>query len=267
MTVLAHSGDWARLTLTASWIASLAQRHKVYLREVPIPGVDTKFIEQHKGILAELLDALLPAGQIHTTFPPSQFERRYGFALKPLFVRLRALDLSRPLLPGITEMSVRSSEFACVAPDAGTVYVIENEISYLAFPEMADAAAVFGGGFAISGIASTPWLKDRRIVYWGDIDTHGFVALDRLRTVVPHTESMLMDRATLLAHDDQWVRETAPTSVPLPHLTESELALYRELIEGTHGERVLLEQERISFPMVQSALGIATTDETARNVL
>ena len=254
MTVLAHSDDWPRLSLTASWIASLAQTHNVFLREVPIPGVDTKFIERHKGILAELLDMMLPTGRIDAAFPPSQFERRYGFALKPTFVRLRTLDPSRPLLPGITEMSVRSSEFACVAPDAGTVYIIENEITYLAFPDMADAAAVFGGGFAVSGIASAPWLKDRRIVYWGDIDTHGFVALDRLRAAVPHTESMLMDQATLLAHTDQWVREAVPTSALLPHLTESEAALYRELVEGVHGEQVRLEQERISFPMVQSAL-------------
>ena len=38
------------------------------------------------------------------------------------------------------------------------------------------------------------------LVYWGDLDTHGFAILNRLRECFPHARSMLMDRATLLAH-------------------------------------------------------------------
>lgn len=44
---------------------------------------------------------------------------------------------------------------------------------------------------------------------WGDIDTHGFAILDRLRRHFPQVRSMLMDRATLLAHEGQWVTEQA----------------------------------------------------------
>jgi len=253
MTVLAHDEQWLKLVRTVRWVAATPVRERVYLREVPVAGIDTKLIEGHRGILSELIDEILPIEQVARAYPPSQFERRYGFAVKPTLVRLRSLDPRRPLLPGIHELTVRAVEFASLAPEVATVYIIENEVTYLAFPETADAVVLWGSGFAISGFASMPWLHGRRVLYWGDIDTHGFVALDRLRAAVPHTKSLLMDRATLLAHSDQWSREPAPTAVPLPHLTEAERELYRELGAETHGERVRLEQERVSFPIIEAA--------------
>ncbi|WP_086857067.1 Wadjet anti-phage system protein JetD domain-containing protein [Amycolatopsis lexingtonensis] len=47
----------------------------------------------------------------------------------------------------------------------------------------------------------------KNLVYWGDIDTHGFAILNRVRRSFECTGSMLMDRATLLAHEGQWVGE------------------------------------------------------------
>ena len=168
-------------------------------------------------------------------------------------MRLRSLDPRRPLLPGISDLTVRAAEFSAVAPDVATVYIVENEVTYLAFPDTSDAVVLWGSGFAISGFASLPWFCDRRVVYWGDIDTHGFVALDRLRAVVPHTKSLLMDRETLLAHPEQWTQEPSPTVVPLRHLTDPERALYRELVDGVHGDRIRLEQERVSYPFIETA--------------
>ena len=253
MTVLAYAGEWPKLVRTARWVASTPSRRHTYLREVPVAGVDTKLIERRRRILSELIDEVLPAEQIDRAYPASQFERRYGFAAKPTLVRLRSLDPRRPLLPGISELTVRAVEFPSLAPPVSTVYIVENEVTYLAFPNTSDAVVLWGSGFAISGFASLPWLCDRRVVYWGDIDTHGFVALDRLRAVVPHTKSLLMDRETLLAHAEQWAQEPSPTTVPLPHLTDLESALYRELVDGTHGDRIRLEQERVNYPFIQTA--------------
>jgi hypothetical protein len=253
MTVLAHAGEWHKLVQTVRWVASTAARRRTYLREVPVAGVDTKLIERRRGILADLIDELLPAEQIDRAYPASQFERRYGFASKPTLVRLRSLDPRRPLLPGVSELTVRAVEFNAVAPDVGTVYIVENEVTYLAFPDAYDAVMLWGSGFAISGFASLPWFCDRRVVYWGDVDTHGFVALDRLRAVVPHARSLLMDRETLLAHAEQWTQEPSPTTVALPHLTDPERELYRELVDGVHGDRIRLEQERVSYPFIETA--------------
>ena len=38
------------------------------------------------------------------------------------------------------------------------------------------------------------WLTDLDLVYWGDIDTHGFAILNRLRHRFGNARSMLMDR-------------------------------------------------------------------------
>ena len=65
------------------------------------------------------------------------------------------------------------------------------------------------------------------IVYWGDIDTHGFAILDRLRSRHPGVTSIMMDSHTLLAHRKQWVREPVPTRRALERLTPNEGALYR----------------------------------------
>lgn len=98
--------------------------------------------------------------------------------------------------------------------------VVENEISYLAFPGVPDAVAIFGEGFGLATLERVRWLHDKELVYWGDIDTHGFVMLDRLRTGFPTVRSILMDHETLLAHPTQLVKEPEPTNVPLPHLTD-----------------------------------------------
>jgi hypothetical protein len=144
------------------------------------------------------------------------------------------------------------------------VYIIENEITYLAFPPVPDAIALFGGGYAVSAVESLDWLADRQLNYWGDIDTHGFAILDRLRHRVPHTRSLLMDRGTLLAHESQWVREPAPVVARLDHLHPEEADLYRDLVEDTLGETVRLEQERISYAAIERAIAGPTGPRSRR---
>ena len=257
MRVLDNAGDWARLVRCSAWMAQRPADGTTYLREVPVPGVDTKFIEGNRTILASLLDELVPdrANRAHT---PLRFAERYGFAVKPFVVRMRSLDPTRPLLPGVTDLAVRAEEFGAAAPDVATAFIVENDITFLAFPDVPDAIAIFGRGFAVSSVAAMPWLQAQHVVYWGDIDTHGFVALDRLRAVVPHTRSMLMDQATLMAHRDRWVREERPATADLTHLTAEESALYQSLRANDYGDRVRLEQERIHYPAIELAIELAS---------
>lgn len=71
--------------------------------------------------------------------------------------------------------------------------------------------------------------------------------LDRARTVLPGLRSLLMDRDTLLEHRASWVREPRQHRGPLERLTADEAALYAALVNGTYGDAVRLEQERIGF--------------------
>lgn len=239
---------WSALVDTVLWIES-HEGNEMYLRQVDVPGVDTKFIEGHRKILAALLDQQLPAERVDTTRPASDFAGRYRFRSKPGYVRFRRLGARS----GFTELTVRIDELAAMPPEAKTVFVVENEVTYLAFPDVADAMVIHGGGYALSQLEPLRWLADRELVYWGDIDTHGFVILDRLRRAFGHARSMLMDRETLLAHEGQWVREPSPADVPLELLRPDEAALYTDLVEDTLGPAVRLEQERVSYGDVERA--------------
>jgi hypothetical protein len=263
MRVLAAGDDWELLVTTALWIDREA-RPGSYLREIDVPGVDTKFIERHRGLLTDLLEAHLPPSRIDATRGRSDFAGRHGFRSKPDYVRVRL-----PPEDGgpFSEVAVRVDELARAPVAAETVVVIENEITYLSFPARPRTAVLLGGGYAAGRLAPLTWLADRDVVYWGDLDTHGFAILDRLRATFPRTRSLLMDEATLLAHRSQWVREPQPTRETLTRLTPAEAATYGELVNNVHGVAVRLEQERVRLSLVaagMAALGGGGQPVTAR---
>ena len=238
---------WESLLATVRWIDE-RQAPGMYLRQVDVPRVDTKFIGRHTGVLAELLDLQLDPDRIDPTAP--DFEGRYRFRRKPGYVRFRLA--AGP--DGYTELTVRAGEFTAPPPGVMRVYVVENEITYLAFPLTAHAMVIFGGGYAVRVLESLGWLAGLDLVYWGDLDTHGFAILNRLRECFPRARSMLMDRATLLAHRTQWVTEPSPTMAALAFLTSAEQDLYRALGANAFGSAVRLEQERVSFTALEAAL-------------
>ncbi|MFB6396606.1 Wadjet anti-phage system protein JetD domain-containing protein [Polymorphospora lycopeni] len=251
--VLRHADRWSRLVDTVLWIDRNG-RPETYLRHVDVPGVDTKFIEQYRAVLAGLLDHQLEPGRIDQAHPPSRFTRRYGFRTKPVYVRLRSLGRKPPTLGPYQEVTVRVEELAATPVEVSRVIVVENEITYLALPPVDDAVAVLGGGYALSGLALLNWLHSRELVYWGDVDTHGFAILDRLRQIFPHTRSILMDRDTLLTHRAHWGREPSPIRTGLPHLHPAEADLYADLLADRYAPALRLEQERIRFGIVERAL-------------
>jgi hypothetical protein len=73
------------------------------------------------------------------------------------------------------------------------------------------------------------------------------VILDRLRCYFPAARSLLMDRATLLAHQDHWSLEPAPFTGELERLYAEEHALFDDLRRERLGRGVRLEQERVRF--------------------
>jgi hypothetical protein len=103
-------------------------------------------------------------------------------------------------------------------------------------------------------VASLPWRRDLAVRYWGDIDTHGFTMLARVRAVAPHTSSVLMDLETLLEHRPFWGTEPVPRHDPLPTLSPAEQGLYAALCDDVYGPTIRLEQEFIRFDLVCAAL-------------
>jgi hypothetical protein len=247
MRVLRLRDTWENLLATVAWIDKHQVPGAMYLRQVDVPGVDTKFIERHRSVLADLLDLQLPPERIDAT--GDDFESRYRFRGKPGYVRFRSAGLN-----GFSELSVRAEEFQAPPPGVTRAYVVENEITYLAFPCPRDSMVIWGHGYAVPVLEPLVWLRDLELIYWGDIDTHGLAILNRLRHRFPSASSMLMDRSTLLTHRDQWVVEDKPTDARLDKLDAEESVLYADLVSGLLGPSVRLEQERIRFAAITEHL-------------
>ncbi|SDF86784.1 Wadjet anti-phage system protein JetD domain-containing protein [Paraburkholderia phenazinium] len=252
-------GDvWNQLLDVCAWFEA-HPRPNVYLRQIDIPDVHSKFIESYRGVLAELLDCVLPQEAIDLSCSGvNQFATRYGLRDKPLRIRFRMLDADKALLaPGSTEQDVTldAASFARLDPDVQRIFITENEINFLAFPSVKDSMVIFGAGYGFEMLANAKWLSRRRIHYWGDIDTHGFAILDQLRSLFEHVESFLMNRETLLAFRSQWDREEKQTVRDLPRLNREEQALYDDLRDNRLRSNLRLEQEKVGFGWVEVALG------------
>jgi len=247
---------WDRLLDVIDWVEQ-HPRPGVYLRQVDIPGVHTKFIEAHRGILIQWLDRVLPPEAVDTSATGvAGFARRYGFRDRPQRIRLRALDPNYALLPGAgnADIALDAESFTGLSPAVSRVFITENEINFLAFPQVPESLLIFGAGYGFDVLARAAWLTHCQVFYWGDIDTHGFAILDQLRSFVPHACSLLMDRATLRAFEAQWGVEQKQTSRDLPRLDPEECALYNDLRDNRVRPRLRLEQERIGFGWVESTL-------------
>ena len=255
LQVLEHIEDWTRILDVIDWFRH-HPRPGLYLRQLEIPGVDSKFIEARRGLIAELLDAVLPADAIDTGATGSRgFNRRYGLASEPPLIRFRILDPALAL-HGLTDLSVPPEQFAGLDLPVERVYITENRINGLAFPECGRSIVIFGLGYGLDRLTDIDWLHQRELHYWGDIDTHGFGILNRLRAAFPGANALLMDRETLMAHHPLWGSEPADkryTGDPA-HLTADEYSLFRDLRDDRLGERVRLEQERVAWAWLRARI-------------
>ena len=259
LELLDHAEVWERLVAVVSWFRA-HPRPGIYARQIDVEGVHTKLIEGHRRLLAELLDQVLPAEAVdREAAGVAAFERRYGLLGKPSLVRLRMLD-ERLNLHGLDDVTAPVVQLARFALPARNVFVTENEINGLVFPRVEHSIVIFGLGYWVEALGQLPWLADKAVFYWGDLDTHGFAILDGLRAVLPQARSFLMDRETLLAHRRLWVAEPDPHDKPLSRLTATENSLFEDLRHDRLGKRVRLEQERIGFGHLTRALAVLSLD-------
>ena len=254
LLVLEHRQAWEQVLATVDWIA-VHDTERMYVRQIDVEGVDTKFVERYQKLFSLLLPLVLRSDRMDVSSPGLEFARKFGFLGRPFYTRFRILDPELSIFPPrISELTVRTDELGAHRIPAATVFIVENEVTYLAFPPVPRAIVVFGSGFAATGLAGLTWLRGIEIVYWGDIDTYGFEILSRLRAYLPQVRSVLMDRDTLLRHRAHWATEEKPTRRPLAYLTEQERSLYNDLIADIYGASVRLEQERVRFSKLRAAL-------------
>ena len=258
----AADADFERLLALMRWVDDHPAGHdtpSLQLRQLPVVGLHTKWVEQRRGLITDLALARLSKWAPQ---PPSEPAGRdlhalLGLVRPPTRMRLRLLgaDLRRQI-GGLGDIEAPIEELAALPIAPRLALIVENLDSGLALPDLPGAVALMKLGHAVNLLRHLPWLRRARVVVWGDIDTHGFAILDRARGALPQVESVLMDSPTLLSHRALWVEEPQPYVGPaLDRLCASERSTFDGLVEGVWGARVRLEQERLPWPLV-----LATVD-------
>jgi len=244
--------DFERLQAVLTW-ALANPASGMYVRQLPIVGVDTKWLEKRTGLVTELL------GLLRGDTEAGDFYEVMGLGRQPHRVRLRLLCPElRIRVGGLRDIEAPLTELAALSIQPSRVVVLENRESGVALPDMPGTVAFVGLGHAVSTLGNLPWIAGVTAVYWGDIDTHGLAILSAARATIPGIKSVLMDTATLLEFKDLAVQEpNQATDVRVLELTEEERALFDGLRAGTWGNKLRLEQERLPWSLALDALHCA----------
>jgi hypothetical protein len=213
----------------------------LYIRQLPIAGVDSKWISANRALVIALLRPLL--GREGDLFQVA------GLRREPLLLRMRLLDSElRSAVARLGDITAPVEEIAALPLRPSRVFIVENLRTGLAFTDTPDSLIFMGQGYAVDVFGAISWLRDRPCYYWGDLDTHGLAILERLRNHLPQVRSLLMDETTLLDHQDLWGQESKPLGPQeLPRLKAEEKDLFEGLIGNRWGANVRLEQERIGW--------------------
>lgn len=238
--------DWENLLKVCQYFKENPRPH-LYIRELPI-RIHTKFIEQNKGLVKELLDIII-AENINAY--ETRFEARFNLKYDEPTVRFRVLDssISEMVFGGIDDLCIPVGQFQQLNLPINTIYIVENKINMLTFPPKEKSIVIWGHGFGVDIMKDVEWMKTRRIFYWGDIDAHGFQILSEVRDCFNQVESFLMDRKTFDAFFEG--------DMGTPSKVEKELCLTREenemfLYLKQYNYR--LEQEKIPFDFTISEI-------------
>ena len=228
---------------TLSWLL----RHPnagLFPRALPVEGVDSKWLERRRAALARLWNTV--TGE---NVSAADFLEHAGLLRLPQFVLVKnaAAWVGEEAAEEVVKLPVET--LAKKAPESPVVLIIENEQTALSL-DFRDVPIFLALGYGVTLLESLPWMKEKRILYFGDLDTHGLAILAECRRLFPQTESVLMDLPTF----ERWrafaVTEPKGAEPSPEHLTPEERTLADVLSAG----RLRLEQERIPLGTVREAL-------------
>lgn len=243
--------DFSRLVNLVAWLVD-RPNPELWLRQLPVEGVDTKWIQDRQAVVLGLARRIDPRPE-----RAGGFEGWAGLKRPSPKVRIRVLDAGLAQhLGGLTDLTAGADELRSLGWAPATVIIVENHATGTALPPLTGCVAIIGLGNGVSVVADWPWLRSARIVYWGDLDTWGLVILGRARASLGEIESFLMDEQTLLGCRTLWGEEPKQE---LDSLADSLTAEEADVLEGLRqdrwGTRIRLEQERIPWDLVVTALG------------
>lgn len=213
------------------------------LRALAIQGNDSKFYERHAGLFTALLDERFnkeASRQGLTAFLGALAEDDHWLLVVPLAAGL--LPFARQRVP--------ASELKTTPLPGSHILLVENERSLHQLPQPLDGTiAVLGAGLNLNWLAAT-WLHERKVAYWGDLDTWGLAMLATARKHLPHLHALLMSQDTFDAYRHLAVIEPVHAEAR-PAYPPDDAALDAYLRKQERGR---LEQEFLPTDCVQQAV-------------
>lgn len=252
--------DFERLLSALGWL-SAHRNSGLYVRQLPIEGLDTKWLTAgRRRLTAALLVKILEA-RGEEADPDQPFEKLCGLKDMPMsLVRVRLLDENyRRKAGGLSDITAPAEELARLDIRPKYVFISENLQTGLAFPDLPRSVVICGQGNNLESLPRIPWVADASsCIYWGDLDTYGFRILAQARRRLPNVRSVMMDVATLKRFREMWVKEPEQTVERyLADLNETESEAFLCLRDNRLGANLRLEQERISWPYAVAQLRAA----------
>lgn len=237
LKVIDKSEYWSDILKVLDYFSKNPQP-QLYIRELPIE-VHTKFIEQHKALIGELLDIVIKE-YINTN--EKEFEKRYNLRYDEPTVRMRLLDrtLAKKLFYGLDDITIPISLFLKLQIPISKVYIVENKVNFLTFPLIPNSIVIWGKGYGVASIKESELLKSTELIYWGDLDAQGFEILSQFRSYFGQVKSLLMDKATFDNYLEKECGTPSKINVKLNLTTEEE-----ELYQYIKVNNYRLEQEKI----------------------
>jgi hypothetical protein len=258
--------QYRQLVDTVTWLRSNPTSGRL-LRQLPIEGVDTKWLGRRSTLVLALLGKPDEPGEVQADpgvpgSPRRRLHERLGLRVPPELVQVAVLDPAlRSQVGGMRHFAASVEDLSRWAHVPHTVVILENkETGYAITDDHPGVVAFHGQGFNVSEYGRIPWIRDARaVVYWGDIDAPGLQFVNDLRHQGIPARTILMDLPTLERFRHLAVDGASPQRGALPHLTECERSLYDHLVRhaAEQGTGLLLEQERVPWPHAHTVLTAA----------
>lgn len=211
-----------------------------FAREIALPGISGKFIEERLGFIADILRetaslAWRPGPDAHA---------QLGLRRTSRLLRLMVLD-GRQADYGLPE-----NRFGELPSGIQRILIVENLRTFLTLPSLPGTLALFGEGRAAQTLGGLSWLARVPLYYWGDLDPTGLDILNSLRRAYPQTVSIMMDSSTLTAHSHLVSAAPRLSHPTFDLLSSDELAAANEVqLRG-----IGIEQEKLPQADVHASL-------------
>ncbi len=253
--VLGLKPVWKEIRPVIDYILAEKDLSSYYLTTLNVP-VHTKFIKTYSSPILSLLKHLDPL-----RFPKeiNDIEEALGVKKAPYLRPVRWLDssLADQYTEKIKILGLTRETLSTIDWKVSELWLVENKDNLHLLPDRKNALAIFGEGRGVLEADFIPTAyRHKRLFYWGDLDTEGFYILHLLKKQYPHTQSVLMDEATVVFHQHKINIVKSHNRPVLDELNTTETVAYQLLTAQSPLPALAgrIEQQQLEQQYVQTYL-------------